>query len=394
MARQIINNNTQNETGGSARAKINANFEELYNRQDNKIYLENEFASYHGTLSKDYFSTITGGSEGLPDSGYEGFNGDNLCRYFGIGVADDYTTLNSDTDWIMYQYSRKYPALANKEKICITPKKPIASGGSWHQLYNKGVVYGDGLTSGEYGITTSSTDSTITDTSKAWTVDELAGKRVAIIATSRTGDALALDSNDFVILSNTADTITIDGVWNTANPSADNLFVIYDGVTTAKHHNRVMSQHSGFVLGGFVSTQIQDKWVEIDGVGYTIRLMEGGDVDTESQKQSAYGQNEWNTILYSLVDCQGDNSHMGEEYAIDNNKNVTKYKWENYNNDDVGIGGMSNPVGRAQWCQESVIGSNIFRRTLRGSTKVSRLVAFTSATTDSIFGFRPVLERR
>ena len=376
------------------RKDVDKLYEEVSNLKHNKLYLENEFASYHGTLSKEYFNKITGGSEGLPDVGYEDFNGDNLCRYFGIGVADNYTTLNSDTDWVMYQYSRKYPASLNNERICITPKKTIARGGSWHQLYSKGVVYGDDLTSGEYGITTSSTNSTITDTSKNWTVDELTGKRVAIIATSRTGNALALDSNDFVILSNTADTITIDGVWDTANPSADNIFVIYDGITTAKHHNRVMSAHSGFEEGDFISAQIQDKWVEIDGIGYTIRLMEGGEVDTESEKESAYGQNEWNTILYSLVDCQDDNRHMGEEYAIDNNKNIAKYKWENYNNDDVGIGGMSDPVGRAQWCQESVIGSNIFRRTVRGAFRVSRFGALASATTSSAYGFRPVLERR
>ncbi len=351
--------------------------------QDLGVVEQNEYAKYYGLQKPG--AKITGGSEGAPDSGYEDFNGDNLCHYFGIAAADTWTTQNSDTEWIKYTWKRKYGHKGiGVERVCFTPKKPIGYGGNWADLYLAGVVYGDGLEAGEEGEVTSSSDTSITDTGKSWDTDEHQGKRIAIIKDEYTGSSIFPIVDDHEIDSNTSDTITIDGNWDT-NPGADNVYIIYDAADTARHHNREMSGHEGYSEGDLCANTRQDKWIEIDGAGYTVRLMEGGpegnNSDNEPTGDSAgYGSSEWNTIMYSIVNCANE-GHQGGDH-----------KWEQWSNDDVGIGGQSDPNGRRTFCQETSVDEDSFRRVSRGFTSVVSFLAGNSAGTFSSVGLRLVLE--
>ena len=279
---------------------------------------ENPDGKYYGTIEvndgtkeeeniETHFYKITGGSEGEPEAGYEDFNGANLLHYFGIASDDTWTGQNSNEPWVKYEWQRKYGSqFTDEPKICFIPKKSIAQGGNWDDLYLAGVVYGDDLKAEEEG---------------------------------------------------------------------------------AEHHNTDSSDDD---VGTLEATR-QDKWIEIDGIGYRIRLLEGGDVDTEADKEDAYGDNEWNTILYSLVNCN-DDGHLGEAYADkDGDRETADYKWENWDDEEANVGGDGGD-GRRVWCQETEDGGDSDRRVFCGSNRVSNFHAFDSASTNSGNGFRPILE--
>lgn len=110
---------------------------------------------------------------------------------------------------------------------------------------------------------------------------------------------------------------------------------------------------------------------------YKVRLMWGGDSDPGT----SYGVNEWNTVMYSLVDCV-DDGHLGEDAEGSDGK------WEEWGNDAVGIGGDSNPDGRTSWCQE-VSGNNSVNR---GWHSVSDWRSHHAMFAFPSRGWRPVLE--
>lgn len=125
----------------------------------------------------------------------------------------------------------------------------------------------------------------------------------------------------------------------------------------------------------------QDAEIEIDGNTYKIRLLKGGEDDTEDDKEGAYGQNEWNTIMYSLIACRED-GHLGAKVG---------QLWANYSNDDLGIGGQSDPDGRRCWCQETDPNDSD-RRVYRGAFHVSDFDTVSATSSNALYGWRPVLQ--
>ena len=125
----------------------------------------------------------------------------------------------------------------------------------------------------------------------------------------------------------------------------------------------------------------QDAEIEKDGQKYKVRLPYGGEGDTEDAKEDEFGSNEWNTVMYALAACI-DDGHLGVKAG---------YWWGNYLNDELGIGGDSNPDGRRNWCQETDPDDEDLR-VVRGTFRVSHFNTHTSSSSNSINGFRPVLE--
>ena len=101
--------------------------------------------------------------------------------FFGIIPAEDFITGNalcaelgitqgssqfSNTRWLKFAF---------KDKIIITPMKPIRYSISWDHIYEAGAVYGDGLTAGESGAEhhnlTSSSGTDLTPTKQDANVD-------------------------------------------------------------------------------------------------------------------------------------------------------------------------------------------------------------------------------
>lgn len=136
--------------------------------------------------------------------------------------------------------------------------------------------------------------------------------------------------------------------------------------------------------------------IEINGILYRVRLPEGGNaIDNNIEwgfNDDDYGENEWQTIMFNLVDC-ADDGHLGD------------FEWENsngylYHNDDegaedeqgaVGIGGDNDPDGRRSWCQAHE-GEDYSRRVTRGSLRASGFDSLSAGTSHSNYGWRPVLE--
>jgi len=125
----------------------------------------------------------------------------------------------------------------------------------------------------------------------------------------------------------------------------------------------------------------QDAEVNIDGKTYRVRLLRGGAEDTEADKEGAFGENEWNTIMYAIVAC-ADDGHLGVKAGN---------WWASYSNDDVGIGGESNPDGRRSWCQETDPNDSS-RRVVRGAGRVSGWSTSSSDYSHTNNGWRPVIE--
>jgi hypothetical protein len=87
-----------------------------------------------------------------------------------------------------------------------------------------GTAYEDsiGITKNTSGTATGGTTTTITDTSKAWTVDALAGKAIVLTSGVGGGDVRK-------IVSNTATGITVDEAFS-ATPDGTTAYVVYDNV--------------------------------------------------------------------------------------------------------------------------------------------------------------------
>ena len=124
-----------------------------------------------------------------------------------------------------------------------------------------------------------------------------------------------------------------------------------------------------------------NRTIDIGSNTYRVRLMKGGENDTGSAKEGAYGRNEWNTIMYSLISCARV-GHLGAKVG---------QLWNSYTNDQLGIGGESNPDGSYTWCQETDPNDSS-QRVCRGSSSVSGFVSYSSYAVGSVFGWRPVLE--
>ena len=111
---------------------------------------------------------------------------------------------------------------------------------------------------------------------------------------------------------------------------------------------------------------------EIDGNTYKIRLMTGG----SSQGNANDGSSEWNDLIWGL------GTELFDDWDTDK-------KDSNEADDFFGTG--SGDDGRASWTQEQ--GSCFNSRLFRGYYGVSSFVRhFHSHFTNSIFGWRPVLE--
>jgi hypothetical protein len=74
---------------------------------------------------------------------------------------------------------------------------------------------------GDRGMATAGSASTLTDSAKSWTTNRWAGTYVRII------DGTGRFNTPMQILSNTATALTIDGTWDSANPSTTSQYVIY-----------------------------------------------------------------------------------------------------------------------------------------------------------------------
>jgi len=87
-----------------------------------------------------------------------------------------------------------------------------------------GTSYEDsvGITKQTSGTATGGTTTTITDTGKAWTVDEFAGKAIVLTSGTAGGDVRK-------IVSNTATEITVDEAFS-AVPDGTTTYVVYDNV--------------------------------------------------------------------------------------------------------------------------------------------------------------------
>jgi len=108
----------------------------------------------YGDMDRGFFGII-------PAS--EFITGDNLCSELGITQG---SSQFSNTPWLKFAF---------KDKIIITPMKPIRYGISWDHIYEAGAVYGDGLTAGESGAEhhnlTSSSGTDLTPTKQDANVD-------------------------------------------------------------------------------------------------------------------------------------------------------------------------------------------------------------------------------
>ena len=108
-------------------------------------------------------------SYGNMDAGFFGIipaedfiTGDALCAELGITQG---SSQFSNTPWLKFAF---------KDKIIITPMKPIRYGTSWDHIYEAGAVYGDGLTAGESGAehhNLTSSSGTLTPTKQDANVD-------------------------------------------------------------------------------------------------------------------------------------------------------------------------------------------------------------------------------
>jgi len=125
----------------------------------------------------------------------------------------------------------------------------------------------------------------------------------------------------------------------------------------------------------------QDAEIEKDGQKYKVRLLYGGKHDTGDAKEDEFGSNEWNTVMYALAACI-DDGHLGVKAG---------YWWGNYLNDELGIGGDSNPDGRRSLCQE-IAPDDEYNRVARGTFNVSYFFTPPSSASHPRLGFRPVLE--
>jgi hypothetical protein len=79
-----------------------------------------------------------------------------------------------------------------------------------------------GITKKDSGTATGGTTTTLTDTGKAWTIDEFAGKAIVLTAGAGGGDVRK-------IVSNTATEITVDVAFS-ATPDATSTYAVYDEV--------------------------------------------------------------------------------------------------------------------------------------------------------------------
>lgn len=83
-------------------------------------------------------------------------------------------------------------------------------------------------TSGTAGTSSTATFGTLTDTSQAWTPNELVG--LLVERTTGTGSTTSILPNRYVIVANTSDTLTIAGTWTA--PNATSTYAIRDWATT------------------------------------------------------------------------------------------------------------------------------------------------------------------
>ena len=137
------------------------------NVTDEMIQLLNDI---HSEIAMSDISNPNTLSYGNMDAGFFGIipaedfiTGDALCAELGITQG---SSQFSNTPWLKFAF---------KDKIIITPMKPIRYGISWDHIYEAGAVYGDGLTAGESGAEhhnlTSSSGTDLTPTKQDANVD-------------------------------------------------------------------------------------------------------------------------------------------------------------------------------------------------------------------------------
>ena len=148
---------------------------ELETKLDKMLDPEEEFLSKLETIAVNTNSAtdITNPdtlSYGNMDAGFFGIipaedfiTGDALCAELGITQG---SSQFSNTPWLKFAF---------KDKIIITPMKPIRYDISWDHIYEAGAVYGDSLTAGESGAEhhnlTSSSGTDLTPTKQDANVD-------------------------------------------------------------------------------------------------------------------------------------------------------------------------------------------------------------------------------
>jgi hypothetical protein len=163
------------EIGLATELTLDTRLNNLELKLDKMLDPEEEFLSKLETIAVNTNSAtdITNPdtlSYGNMDAGFFGIipaedfiTGDALCAELGITQG---SSQFSNTPWLKFAF---------KDKIIITPMKPIRYGISWDHIYEAGAVYGDGLTAGESGAEhhnlTSSSGTDLTPTKQDANVD-------------------------------------------------------------------------------------------------------------------------------------------------------------------------------------------------------------------------------
>jgi len=171
ITRDLIGEVQDSPTANTLLARLN----NLELKLDKMLDPEEEFLSKLETIavntnSATDISNPNTLSFGTMDAGFFGIipaedfiTGDALCAELGITQG---SSQFSNTPWLKFAF---------KDKIIITPMKPIRYGISWDHIYEAGAVYGDGLTAGESGAEhhnlTSSSGTDLTPTKQDANVD-------------------------------------------------------------------------------------------------------------------------------------------------------------------------------------------------------------------------------
>ena len=163
------------EIGVATELTLDTRLNNLELKLDKMLDPEEEFLSKLETIavntnSATDISNPNTLSYGNMDAGFFGIipaedfiTGNALCAELGITQG---SSQFSNTPWLKFAF---------KDKIIITPMKPIRYGISWDHIYEAGAVYGDGLTAGESGAEhhnlTSSSGTDLTPTKQDANVD-------------------------------------------------------------------------------------------------------------------------------------------------------------------------------------------------------------------------------
>lgn len=316
-------------------------------------------AGFYGFVHPSKFGLIDGSTQ---------FSNDALRSNIGVGGTNEY----DDPVWMKFSFAGK---------VLFVPLKPLSRSISWDQIYDAGCVYGtgdqgilppNGRAGHEISITANNT------------VTNVNGGEATPVGFLQPDSIIATDSSP-------RNMIKMEGWANSANNGTFEVLAIDDSTITLDTTDLVNeSANLDARIWNVDDEEDQDAEVTIGDHTYKVRLLQGAASDPADygDNRGARGPaNEWARLIMPLHlnAITGDWNYSYYDPAEIENWNIGLTDADLITHQDHGLGSYS-------WTQGVRGDAQSYRRLLWGYSGASFVGAYFSWITNSLLGFRPVLE--